>query len=90
MAGEFFCGVTSVPHSSKASSKGCQDGLQSSPAEVSSPFPKGLCALSFFVVDSIFLVYKLLREAGGNQLSEHPSEFRVPLIKHIWKLCLNH
>lgn len=41
-------------------------------------------------MDFIFPISKLLRKAGGYQLSEDLSEFKVPLIKDIWKLCLNH
>lgn len=58
------------------------DGVQNYSVHVSLPFPKGLCALSFIVVDFIFLVYELLREAGGYQLFE----FRIPLIKDKWKI----
>jgi len=46
--------------------------------------------LSFYVVDFIFPVCELLREAAGYQLSEDASEFQVPLIKDTWKLHLNH
>lgn len=58
------------------------DGVQNYSVHATSPFPKGLCALSFIVVDFIFLVYELLREAGGYQFFE----FRIPLIKDKWKI----
>ena len=88
MVGEFFCGVISVPHSPKGKDTGmaCRAPL----LKCHHLFPKDSVLCPFFVVDFIFPVYKLLREAGGYQLSEDPSEFRVPLIKDRRKLCLNH